>query len=98
MEEAFRLLGEGDIEGHNALIASAIRETTAKEPIRTVFLAQLSMSLFVLSFPDAEAMFGVPVLTSGETGMQRVAEVLRRTGPAEMRDKSSRVATVRGSA
>jgi hypothetical protein len=44
-------------------------------------LAQLSMSLFLLSFPEPEAEFGVPVFTSGQCGFERAAEVLRRASP-----------------
>jgi Asp/Glu/hydantoin racemase len=77
VEEAFDLLGEGDIEAHNAVIAQAIREATARERIDIVVLAQLSMTVFKLSYPDCEDEFGVPVLTSGETGFQRVGEILR---------------------
>ena len=80
VEEAFHLLGAGDVEGHNRLIAKAIREAAAREPVRTVVLAQLSMSVFCLSHPEAEKEFGAPVLTSGETGFKRVGEILRSQG------------------
>jgi Asp/Glu/hydantoin racemase len=76
VEEAFHRLGEGDIEGHNRVVAAAIREACAREEIGVVVLAQLSMSVFKLSHPDCEAELGVPVLTSGETGFERVKQVL----------------------
>jgi len=79
VEEAFDLLGAGDIEGHNEVIAQAIREKTRQEKIDIVVLAQLSMTVFKLSYPDCVKEFGVPVLTSGETGLQRAGEILRGT-------------------
>ena len=77
VEEAFELLGAGDIAGHNEVIAQAIRQAMEREQIDIVVLAQLSMTVFKLSYPDCEAVFGVPVLTSGETGFERAGEVLR---------------------
>jgi hypothetical protein len=74
------MLGRGDITGHNEAIAQAIRESMAREAIDIVVLAQLSMAVFKLSYPDPEAQLGVPVLTSGETGFARVRELL--TGAA----------------
>ncbi len=76
IEEAFHRLGQGDILGHNECVAHVIREAMAQESISIVVLAQLSMSVFTLSFPNPAAEFGVPVLTSGETGFERVREVL----------------------
>ncbi len=77
VEEAFDRLGEGDLERHNEIIAQAIRAKCAEEKIAVVVLAQLSMTVFKLSYPDCEREFGVPVLTSGETGFERVREILR---------------------
>ena len=82
-EEAFHLLGEGDIKGHNDVIAAAIRESLRNEPVDIVVLAQLSMTVFKLSFPDCEKAFGIPVLTSGETGFERAGEVLRALPPKQ---------------
>jgi len=76
VEKAFDLLGAGDIAQHNKLIVRAIRAAQKRGPIDTVVLAQLSMSVFVLEHPDSEREFGVPVLTSGECGFQRVREIL----------------------
>ncbi len=76
VEEAFHLLGDGDIEGHNRAVEGAIREATSRETIRTVVLAQLSMSVFSFEHPESERDFGAPVLTSGETGFRRVRELL----------------------
>ena len=77
VEDAFKALGAGDVEKHNAIVAGAIREATAKTRIDTVVLAQLSMSVFSLSSPDSIAEFGVPVLTSGDEGFKRAADLLR---------------------
>lgn len=83
VEEAFHLLGEGDIAGHNEVVASAIREASAREKIDIVVLAQLSMTVFKLSYPDCVPVFGVPVLTSGETGFERVKQILSRPKASE---------------
>ncbi|MGD2175049.1 MAG: aspartate/glutamate racemase family protein [Candidatus Brocadiaceae bacterium] len=77
VEDAFDLLGEGDVEGHNEVIAAAIRDGCAGGDIAVVVLAQLSMTVFKLSHPDCRREFGVDVLTSGELGFQRVRAVLR---------------------
>lgn len=76
VEDAFHRLGHGDVAGHNERIAAAIRQSLAQDPIRTVVLAQLSMAVFSLSYPDPETTFGVPVLNSGETGFRRVKRLL----------------------
>ncbi len=87
MEEAVRrggrilivdLLGAGDVEGHNEAIAAAIREVKSRARIDTVVLAQVSMSVFKLSYPDPVAVFGADVLTSAETGFARARDVLKR--------------------
>lgn len=76
VEEAFDFLGRGDITRHNRAIARAIRTAQKRGSVSTVVLAQLSMSVFALEHPKAEREFGVPVLTSGECGFQRVRELL----------------------
>ncbi len=76
VESAFELLGAGDTKGHNEVIARTIRAQTAKTRFDCVVLAQLSMSVFTLSYPDPQATFGLPVLTSGEEGFRRMKEVL----------------------
>lgn len=78
VERAFDLLGEGNIAGHNELIADAIRENQAKMDLGAVVLAQLSMSVFSLSYPDAAKEFGIPVLTSAEAGFGRIREIFLR--------------------
>lgn len=80
VEKAFDRLGRGDIAGHNLLVGRAIRAAQRRRRIDTVVLAQLSMSVFALEHPDREHEFGVPVLTSGECGFQRVRQLLL-TGP-----------------
>ena len=82
VEKAFEKLGAGDVRAHNAIVADAVRgelrggNGSGKREIRTVILAQLSMAVFALSHPRAEEEFGVPVLTSAETGFRRVRDVL----------------------
>ena len=75
-EEAFRLLGEGRIDDHNEAIASQIRAAQAKEKIDQVVLAQFSMSVFHLTYPEPEKAFGVPVLSSAAEGFHAVKQTL----------------------
>ena len=77
VEKAFELLGEGNITGHNELIADTIRENQKKTDLGAVVLAQLSMSVFSLSYPDAVKEFGIPVITSAEAGFGRIKELLQ---------------------
>jgi hypothetical protein len=74
VEEAWHRLAAGDVEGHNQALASAIRSCLAEEPASCVVLAQLSMTVFLLSYPDPLAAFGVPVLTSGQCGFEAIRE------------------------
>ena len=76
VENAFELLGQGKIEEHNEIIAETIRREKRKECIDQVVLAQLSMSIFKISYPDCEKEFGIPVLTSGEEGFKKIREIL----------------------
>lgn len=75
VEVAFELLGEGKIVEHNKMIADAILESREREDIGVAVLAQLSMSVFKLSYPDAEKEFGIPVITSAEAGFKRIKEL-----------------------
>lgn len=75
IEEAFELLGEGRIDEHNELIAHAIRDSQKKENIGVAVLAQISMSVFKLSYPDAEKEFGIPVITSAEAGFRKIRDI-----------------------
>ncbi len=75
VEEAFHLLGEGKIQEHNELIADTIRKEQSKMKIDQVVLAQLSMSVFGFTYPDAEESFGIPVLTSGHEGFKKIKDI-----------------------
>lgn len=78
---AWDRLAEGNVESHNRLLANAIRQALQNEEwIESVVLAQLSMTVFLLSYPDPQAEFGVPVFTSGQYGFQYVGELLRNDG------------------
>ncbi len=76
VEEAWHRLAAGDVRGHNELLADAIREAQSQEPISCAVLAQLSMAVFLLSYPDPVAEFGIPVFTSGQLGFQRMRDIL----------------------
>jgi hypothetical protein len=76
VEEAWTALARGAVADHNRILARAIRKGTQREIIGCVVLAQLSMSAFLLSYPDPVAEFGVPVFTSGQCGFEAMQEVL----------------------
>jgi len=76
IEQAFDLLGKGNIEEHNRLIAQTIIDRIEKENLTQVVLAQLSMSVFSFSYPEPEKVFGIPVLMSGVEGFKRIKEIL----------------------
>ncbi len=79
-EEAWERLAAADVDGHNRLLASAIRQHLARQRYDCVVLAQLSMTVFALDYPDPVDAFGVPVLTSGECGFTRVRQLLLQEG------------------
>jgi aspartate/glutamate racemase len=74
VEAAWQELAKGDVESHNRRLAVAIHQHLKSDRIGCVVLAQLSMTAFLLSFPDPVAEFGVPVFTSGECGFEYVRE------------------------
>jgi aspartate/glutamate racemase len=75
VEKAWHCLAEGDIQGHNQALAEVIASRST-EGFSCVVLAQLSMSVFLLSYPDPVAEFGLPVLTSGQCGFESVRKTL----------------------
>ena len=76
VEEAWHRLGLGDVASHNSVVADVIREQMKRDEIGCVVLAQLSMSVFTLSYPEAESEFGVPVLTSAQCGFEKMRQLL----------------------
>lgn len=76
VERAWDRLAAADVLGHNEALAAGIRACLSREEIGCVVLAQLSMAVFALSYPDPVAEFGVPVYTSAECGFRRMGEVL----------------------
>ena len=76
VEEAWESLSKGDIDGHNFHLAEVIRHHIRAEEIGCVVLAQLSMTVFLLSYPDPTKEFGIPVYTSGQSGFEVIREVL----------------------
>jgi aspartate/glutamate racemase len=78
VEAAWYKLAAGDVEGHNQAIAESIRSSLEIEDIGCVVLAQLSMTLFLLSYPDPVIEFGVPVFTSGQCGFEAVRKILMK--------------------
>jgi hypothetical protein len=76
VEEAWYNLAGGDVSGHNQALAEGLRRQIAQEDISSAVLAQLSMSVFLLSYPDPQAEFGIPVFTSGQCGFEAVRDIL----------------------
>lgn len=76
VHEAFTLLGNGNIAGHNEAIARAIRRAQTLGHIDVVVLAQLSMAVFSLSYPDPVREFGIPVLDSAHAGFEYAGRIL----------------------
>jgi len=75
-EEPWERLAEFDIKGHNEALAKAVREKLDQEEIGCVVFAQLSMTAFLLSYPEPEKEFGIPIFTSGQCGFEAMKEVL----------------------
>jgi len=76
VEDAWDYLARGEIEQHNAILAQTIRKTMQAEEINSVVLAQLSMTIFLLAYPNPLQEFGIPVYTSGQCGFEVLREVL----------------------
>jgi len=76
VESAWDALATGDVEEHNQILARTIRTHMQAEKIGSVVLAQLSMSIFLLSFPDPLTEFGIPVFTSGQCGFEAMRDLL----------------------
>ena len=73
---AWDALAKGDVAEHNAILNKTIRDHIRSEEIGCVVLAQLSMTVFLLSHPDPLKEFGIPVYTSGQCGFEAVREIL----------------------
>jgi len=76
VEEAWEAMASGDVAAHNDCLAQTIRAHLQADEIGCVVLAQLSMTVFLLSYPDPLRVFGVPVYTSGQCGFEAMREVL----------------------
>jgi aspartate/glutamate racemase len=76
VEDAWHRLAAGDVEGHNRQLAGAIRKQLKSERASCVVLAQLSMTVFLLSYPDPVNEFGLPIFTSGQCGFEFMREFL----------------------
>lgn len=76
VQPAWEALARGNVEEHNEILAQTIRDMTNEMRISSVVLAQLSMSIFLLSFPDPLKEFGIPVFTSGQCGFEAMHAVL----------------------
>jgi hypothetical protein len=73
---AWEALARGEVEKHNLILAQTIRDRLKTDSPGCVVLAQLSMSIFLLSYPDPENEFGIPVFTSGQCGFEAMREYL----------------------
>jgi hypothetical protein len=77
VEKAWDCLANADVEQHNAILAETIRKHIQAEELGCVVLAQLSMTVFLLSHPDPIKTFGIPVFTSGQCGFEAVRDALK---------------------
>jgi hypothetical protein len=75
-EEAWDHLAVGDVFKHNSALSESIQSTLGEEDINCIVLAQLSMTVMLLSHPDPIQTFGVPIFTSGKSGMQHMRKLL----------------------
>ncbi len=75
-EKPWDKLAAFDIKGHNDELAKAVRGRLKEEKIECVVFAQLSMTVFLLSYPDPLKEFGVPIYTSGQCGFEAMRELL----------------------
>jgi Asp/Glu/hydantoin racemase len=75
-KDAWDCLAHGDVEGHNRALAETIRHHLQSSEFDSVVLAQLSMTVFLLSFPHPQETFGIPVFTSGQCGFESVRQAL----------------------
>jgi aspartate/glutamate racemase len=89
VEEAWQGLARGDVVGHNRALAGAIRRQLDESEVACAVLAQLSMTVFLLSYPDPVAEFGVPILTSGQCGFERVRDLFAPRPKASGRCQST---------
>ena len=71
-------LANSDIKSHNESLAEAVREKISKNKYDSVVFAQLSMTAFLLSYPNPEKIFGLPIFTSGQCGFEAVGEILNK--------------------
>jgi hypothetical protein len=76
VEEAWNCLAKAEVEEHNDILAKTIRNHIKAEELGCVVMAQLSMTVFLLSHPDPIKEFGIPVYTSGQCGFEAVREAL----------------------
>lgn len=79
--DAWQSLARGDVVRHNELLAQSIRRRQEMEEIDCAVLAQLSMTVFVLSYPDPTKEFGIPIFTSGQCGYEYVRTLLEGLPP-----------------
>lgn len=77
VEEAWHFLAQGEVLAHNELLHQTILARQQTEKIDSVVLAQLSMTVFLLSYPDPVKEFGIPVFTSGQCGFEEAASMLK---------------------
>ncbi len=76
VEDAWHALARGEIVEHNKILAKTIRLHKKAEEVGCVVLAQLSMTVFLLSYPDPLKEFGIPVYTSGQCGFEAIRKAL----------------------
>jgi hypothetical protein len=78
VEDAWHYLARGEVLRHNELLAASIRNQQKIQNIDCVVLAQLSMTVFLLSYPDPIKEFGIPIFTSGQCGFEYMRTILEK--------------------
>jgi len=75
IEEPWEHLENFDIKAHNESLAEAVRKKISEEDFDSVVFAQLSMTAFLLSCPEPEKEFGIPIFTSGQCGFETIRDL-----------------------
>jgi hypothetical protein len=78
VEDAWHYLANGEVLRHNEILVDSIRHQQKIRKIDCVVLAQLSMTVFLLSYPDPIKEFGIPILTSGQCGFEYMRSLLEK--------------------
>lgn len=77
-EVPWECLAKFDVKGHNEALAAAVSEKISRHKYDSIVFAQLSMTAFLLSYPDPTKIFDIPLYTSGQCGFEEVRNILTK--------------------